>query len=208
MGIKNYDELNSIAKDMFKEIGSIGTGSAATALSSALSEKITMSIPEVNILEFNNAIEFLGGPEKIIAATIVRFSGSISGMMLYLLDLDFCNFVIQKLGLEPITRFEEVEDISISAITEISNIIISSYISAIAQLTDISISLSVPALCVNMQGGIMSVPIIEYGYITDSIMMMGGKFKYGEEEMSSTLIMLPDIKSLNFLLEKLGVYYE
>ena len=52
----------------------------------------------------------------------------------------------------------------------------------------------------------MSVPMIEYGYVTDKIMMVGGKFILNNEEMSSNLILMPDIKSLNFLFKKLGVY--
>ncbi|MDD3394463.1 MAG: chemotaxis protein CheC, partial [Anaerotignum sp.] len=38
---------------MFREIGSIGTGNAATALSTTLSEKISMSLPEVKIMGYN-----------------------------------------------------------------------------------------------------------------------------------------------------------
>ena len=37
--------------DVFREIGSIRNGNAITALSGILSEKISMELPEVNILE-------------------------------------------------------------------------------------------------------------------------------------------------------------
>jgi len=208
MEIKRYEEINSFAMDMFKEIGSIGTGNAATALSGTLSEKISMSLPEVNILEYNQAVSFLGGPEKIIAAVLVHMSGEFSGIMLYLLDLKFINFVFERLNLQKIDNFDEIDEIRKSAISEVSNIIISSYANAISHLSGISINLSVPAMAINMLGGIMSVPMIEYGYITDRIMMIGGKFVYSNEEMTSNLLMLPDIKSLNFLLKKLGVFNE
>lgn len=208
MKINKYEEINGYAMDMFKEIGSIGTGNAATALSTTLSEKISMSLPEVNILEYNQAVNFLGGPEKIIAAVMVHMSGEFSGIMLYLLDLDFINFVFERLNLQKIESYDEIDEIRRSAISEVSNIIISSYASAISHLSGISINLSVPAMTINMLGGIMSVPMIEYGYITDKIMMIGGKFVYSKKEMTSNLIMLPDIKSLNFLLKKLGVFNE
>ena len=208
MEIKSYEDMNSDAIDMFKEIGSIGTGNAATALSNTLSAKISMSLPQVNIMGYSQAINFLGGPEKIVSAVLVHMSGEFSGIMLYLLDMDFMNFVLEKLNLKRINNYEEIDEIGASAICEISNIIISSYANAISQLSGIAINLSVPAMTINMLGGIMSVPMIEYGYITDKIMMVGGSFSNGSSEMTSNLIMLPDIKSLNFLLKKLGVLYE
>ena len=206
MEIKKYEEMNIFELDMFKEIGSIGTGNAATALSNTLSAKISMSLPEVNIMDYNQVINFLGDPEKIISAVMVHLSGEFSGIMLYLLDLEFINFVFEKLNLKSISCFEEIDEIRASAVSEVSNIIISSYVNAIAFLSGISINLSVPAMTVNMLGGIMSVPMIEYGYVTDKIMMVGGKFILNNEEMSSNLILMPDIKSLNFLFKKLGVY--
>jgi chemotaxis protein CheC len=194
--------------DMFREIGSIGTGNAATALSGTLSTKISMSLPEVDIMDYNQAIDFLGGPEKNIAAVLVHMTGQFSGIMLYLLDFDFMNFVLGNLNLKKINSYDDIDELSKSAICEVSNIIISSFANAISQLSGISINLSVPAIAINMLGGIMSVPMIEYGYVTDKIMMVGGKLTHSSGEMTSNLLMLPDIKSLNFLFKKLGVFYE
>ncbi|WP_244324519.1 chemotaxis protein CheC [Sporofaciens musculi] len=39
-----------------KEIGSIGGGNAATALSSMINAKVNMSLPKVEILDFNEAL--------------------------------------------------------------------------------------------------------------------------------------------------------
>ena len=50
----DLNQLNDIQYDVLKEIGSIGTGNAATALSKVLSKKIEMTLPQVKILDFNN----------------------------------------------------------------------------------------------------------------------------------------------------------
>lgn len=205
MVYKDYDEMNGIAIDVFREIGSIGTGHAATALSSTLSTKITMSLPEVNIMGYDQAVSSLGGAEKVVSAVLVNMSGEVSGMMLYLMDISLIQLILSKFGLPIITDYSQIDEMTTSAATEIANIIISSYANALSQLSNVSINLSVPSIAVNMLGGIMSVPMIEYGYITDKIMMVGGQFVYEGKTLSSNLIMLPDIKSLNFLLHKLGV---
>lgn len=208
MDIRSYEEMNKDEIDVFREIGSIGTGNAATALSSTLSARVSMSLPEVNILDYSTVSNFLGGPEKIIAAVLVHITGDIEGIMLYLLDLNFINFVLERLNLGRIESYEELTDLGRSAISEVSNIIISSYASAVCQLAGISTRLSVPAMAINMLGGIMSVPMSEYGYVTDKMMMIGGNFICDNQQMTSDLLMLPDIKSLNFLLKKLGVKCE
>ena len=62
MEIKSYDELNHLELDTLREIGSIGTGNAATALSQMLKRQVRITMPEVRIMGYNEAIEWIGGP--------------------------------------------------------------------------------------------------------------------------------------------------
>lgn len=47
--MKKYEEINSLEIDVMREIGSIGTGNAATALSKLMNRKIKMTMPSANI---------------------------------------------------------------------------------------------------------------------------------------------------------------
>jgi chemotaxis protein CheC len=208
MAISKYEDINSFGLDVLKEIGSIGTGNAATALSKVLSKKVKMTLPEVKIVGFNKAIYELGGPETIVAGVLVHLSGEIKGMMLYMQELNSINTVLECLLGKKIDNFMELNEIETSALIEVGNIIISSYVSAISSLTGITISLSVPEVSVNMLGGIMNVPIAEYGYQTDKLLMIGGNFSCEGQDLYSNLILMPEIESLNFLMEKLGVSCE
>ena len=53
--MKNFDELNVLELDTIREIGSIGTGNAATALSSMLGCEVRIDVPEVRIMGYNEA---------------------------------------------------------------------------------------------------------------------------------------------------------
>jgi len=46
MTIKSYSDLNSLELDTLREIGSIGTGNAATALSSLIGQQVRIEMPE------------------------------------------------------------------------------------------------------------------------------------------------------------------
>ena len=205
MGIANYEDMNALELDVIKEIGSIGTGNAATALSQVLKKTTKMSLPAVYVLGYNEAIEMVGSPEEIVAAVLVKMSGEINGIMLFILKIDFINAVLDSVLSKDIDDYMDLTELEKSALEEIGNIIISSYVNAMSGLTGVSIKQSIPSIAINMLGGILSVPMVEFGYETDKLMMINGKFIVDDKVLDSNLLMMPDIQSLNYLMQKLGV---
>lgn len=203
--MKNYNELNSLEIDTLREIGSIGTGNAATALSQMLGKQVRITLPEVRIMEYNEAIEWIGGPEAITAGVLVRISGQMSGIMLSVQSLEFVNLVLSCMLDEKIIDYVELQELERSALVEIGNIMISTFINALSGLADITVELTVPSLTVDMQGAILAVPMAEYGGQSDYIMTIGGNFIYEDRQVPCRLLLSPDIRSLNYLLRKLGV---
>ena len=204
MKIRHYEDMNLQELDVMKEIGSIGTSHAATALSK-LSKEIRITLPEVNILGYEEAVSRIGNPEEIIAAVLVKMDGDVEGLMLFLFNLEFANTVLDKLMGESFSDFTELDEISYSALVEAGNIIICSYINAFSQLVGVEMELSVPSATVNMLGGVLTVPIAEYGYETDKLMYFNADFVMEGKKLPGWLLMLPDIDSLNGILDKLGV---
>lgn len=203
--IKNFEQLTSLEIDTLREIGSIGTGNAATALSQMLGKEVRITMPEVRIMGYNEAIEWIGGPEEITAGVLVKMSGQISGIMLSVQQLDFVNLVLESMLGRGVENYFGLHEMESSALVEVGNIMISTFINALSSLADIEIELTVPAFTVDMQGAIMTVPMAEYGGQSDYIMTIGGNFICNGREIPCRLLLSPDIRSLNFLLRKLGV---
>jgi len=206
MRLKSYDELNFLELDALTEVGSIGTGNAATSLSDLIGKPVRIQKPEVRIMEYNEAIEWIGGPEPITAGVLVGMSGQLSGIMLSVQQLDFVNLVLESMMGERIDDYAELDEIRRSALIEVGNIMISTFINALSGLTDLEIDLTVPGFTVDMQGAIMTVPMAEYGGQSNYIMTIGGTFICNGKEIPCRLLLSPDIRSLNFLLRRLGVY--
>lgn len=205
MTIKNYDQLSSLEIDTLREIGSIGTGNAATALSQMLNREVRITLPEVRIMEYNEAIEWIGGPEAVTAGVLVKMSGQISGIMLSVQNLEFVNLVMGSMFSEYVDSFESLGELGQSGMVEIGNIMISTFINALAGLAGIQVNLTVPAFAVDMQGAILTVPMAEYGGMSDYLMTIGGNFVCDGKQVPCRLLLSPDLRSLNFLLRKLGV---
>ena len=132
MGIKNYDELTSMELDTLREIGSMGTGNAATALSQMLGREVRITLPEVRIMGYNEAIEWIGGPEEITAGVLVKMGGQINGIMLSVQQIDFVNLVLNSMLSKTITDYSELTDLESSALVEVGNIMISTFINALS----------------------------------------------------------------------------
>lgn len=205
MTIKNYDDLTSLELDTLREIGSMGTGNAATALSQMLNQEVRITLPEVRIMGYNEAIEWIGGPEEITAGVLVKLSGQINGIMLSVQQLEFVNLVLNSVLKQQIKDYSELKEMENSALVEVGNIMISTFINALSSLADMDVKLTVPAFTVDMQGAILAVPMAEYGGQSDYIMTIGGNFVCDHKQVPCRLLMSPDLRSLNALFRKLGV---
>jgi chemotaxis protein CheC len=101
--------------------------------------------------------------------------------------------------------YAKIGELERSTMIEVGNIMISTFINALCGLADISINLTVPAFTVDMQGAIMAVPMAEYGGQSNYIMTIGSDFLCEGKRVPCRLLLSPDLRSLDFLMRKLGV---
>ena len=141
----------------------------------------------------------------ITAGVLVRLDGELKGIMLSVQQLEYVNLVLSRTVGKTIEDYGQLTDLDRSALIEVGNIMISTFINALSGLADITVSLTVPAFAVDMQGAILAVPMAEYGGQSDYIMTIGADFICDQKAVPCRLLLSPDIGSLNFLLKKLGV---
>ena len=205
MKIKSFDQLSSLELDTLREIGNIGTGNAATALGQLLDREVGITMPEVRIMEYNEAIDWIGGPEAVTAGVLVGMGGQMSGVMLSVQQLEFINLVLETMLGIRVNDYSELDELCKSTLVEVGNILISTFINALSGLSGISVNLTVPAFAVDMQGAILTVPMAMYGGTSDYLMTIGANFVCNGKQVPCNLLLSPDVRSLNFLLAKLGV---
>jgi chemotaxis protein CheC len=204
----NFDKLNSFQIDVLKEIGNIGAGNAATALAKMLRRKVDMDVPKVKVLKFQEVSEILGRADIPVVGLLLRVTGDIKGSIMFILENEaariWVNILMGKTHAErnECLKFDEIE---ISALNEIANIISSSYLSALSTLTGLNIMPSVPELAIDMVGAIVSVPAIEFGKLGDSVLYIETEFLEGNTRVVGDFFLVPDFDSYGVLLKALGV---
>jgi len=191
--------------DILKEVGNIGAGNAATALAQLINKKITMRVPEVNVMSFDEIIDVVGGPENMVAGIYLRFMGGIDGNILFIIPYrNTLNLLDIIFGEKKRDLFCEFDPIERSALAEIGNILAGSYLSAISSLTKMLLKPSVPALAIDMAGAILSVPLTYYGHVGDTALLIDTVFEEGENLIKGHFFLIPDVDGYDNLFLALG----
>ncbi len=200
----DVENLNNMMIDVLGEIANIGSGNAITALSSMLSKRVDMSVPQVRILEFNEVAAVLGGEEKLVVGIYLDLGEEVEGNIMFIIDIEsainLTNMLLGRKG-----NGVELDDMARSALSEVGNILASSYVNSLSALTGLRISVSVPSLAIDMAGAILSVPAIQFGYIADQVLFIETVFEEGNKTVKGNLFLLPDMDSFGKILSSLGV---
>ena len=190
--------------DVLRELGNIGAGNAITALSQMLQCKVDMQVPQVRLLEFSEVGEMIGGEEQIMAGVFLGVKGDITGSMMFMVEAESARHLIAKMTMGMLPPGSEFEEMGLSAMKELGNIITGAYLNSLSTMTNLSISPTPPALTVDMAGAILSVPAIQFGVYGDKILLIQSQFN-DDVQLDGYFIMIPDLESYAKILTALGL---
>lgn len=205
MGIDKLRELNNVHIDVLTEIGNIASGNAATSLAELLNFRIDMAVPKVRIVDTTLAATLLGGPENVKIGILGKFKGDIEGIIMFLIEESFAKDILQTLIGAEFSLAKDLDEMERSVISEIGNIMIASYVNSISSLTGMFIDISVPSVAIDMVGALLAVPALEMAPASDDIIFVEGILLDLHQSVSSNILLVPTMNSLNTLLTRLGI---
>ena len=199
----NLEQVSEVYFDVLKEIGNIGAGNATTALAQLLQCKVDMKVPQVKLLQFKELGSLMGGEDQVMIGIYLAVEGDITGSIMFIMTNDTGKHLTEKLmGMK--SDSDQFNEMELSALREVGNIITGSYLNSLSMMTNLKIYPSVPALCIDMAGAILSVPAIEFGTIGDDILLIQTQF-LDEIELNGYFILIPDLESYEKILSSLGI---
>ncbi|MBH1942012.1 chemotaxis protein CheC [Mobilitalea sibirica] len=202
----NLNQIDNMQFDVLREIGNIGAGNATTALSQMINSKIDMKVPKVDLLEFKELSDIVGGAENIVVGILFTLEGQIDGMMMFMMDLSAARHLVNLLmGTTTDSQTTDFSDMELSALNEIGNIIAGAYLSSLSSLTNMLITSSVPYMSIDMSGAILSVPAIEFGKIGDKALLIETEFGDDIKAVNGYFILIPTLESYGAILSSLGL---
>lgn len=196
--------ITQIQLDALREIGNIGSGHAATALSTLLQRRIDMSVPEVWAVSYEQVASVIGQMDSPQAVVYVKVEGEAPGKAVFFFPIKSAEVVVQTLlgSSDPVNVFEN--EMAQSALKEVGNIMVSSFLIALTQFSGIPLQASVPALAVDMAGAILDAILLEEGSLEDTVLFIDTQLS-GIPQIEGQFIFLPNDGSLRKLLGALGI---
>jgi chemotaxis protein CheC len=208
----DLSSFNHLQLDAIREVGNIGTGNAATALSKLLSCMIDMDVPKADLVSIYSLAEYYGDPDSMVAAVFVRSLGDFGCSLIFIQKEEDSDVMVnlllkQQLGEIPKDFPQEMLD---SALSEVGNIILSSFLNAVNMLIGTEHQISVPGVAHDMLSSILDVVASIFGQMGDMALVVNTELRVGGQEMngrnvSGHIVMLPDPDALELLLRKLQV---
>lgn len=205
----DFKKIQPIHLDILREIGNIGAGHAATALSTMLNKAVDMSVPSVNIISFEEISEMIGGAENVVASVFLRILGDAPGCMFFMLPIEQAEHLLEDLlGGQAVQLINESDSaISLSALQEVGNILSGSYLTSFSNFTGLNLQPSVPATSIDMAGAILSFGLFEISTVSDYAIVIDTAFTDIEkhDNVKGHFFLLPDPDSYAKIFHALGV---
>ena len=187
--------LTDLERDALGELSNIAMARAATSLRQMIQHEVHLSVPEVEILTAEAAIDVVAKPgNPNLVAVRQDFSGAFSGRALLIFpeanSLELVRVVVgRQLPLEDIVDLED------EALAETGNIILNSWVATLANLLKRSLRMSLPVVIRRDQRHIFE----SNGPRESLILFLHIKFDVSKQEIRGYVALMMDIPSIDQL---------
>ena len=185
--------------DALAELANIASGTAATALSQMLGREVELRVPRALALPLADAVDAAGAPEDIVSGIVLGLEGDVDALVLLLIPAGDAAILCEMLGVEAGT---EVGD---SALSEIGNILGSSYLNALSAMTGLTLMPTPPTLATDLLGAIVASVLAQAAGDNDLALVLDSELDVAEQPCSLSFMLLPASGRADELLAPLGL---
>ncbi len=197
--------FSELQMDALREIGNVGAGNSATALSDLLQERVDIGVPEVSLIETTRIREMVGGDDQEVVGIHFGLTGDIEGAAIYIFPVEEARRLSdQLLGRQP-GETVEIGEMELSVSSEVANILTGSYITALQGFTQLSADMSPPATVCSSALVVLGEATIIASMVADQTIWMQTQFHLGDGIFAAYLVLLATPASMARMLNALGV---
>jgi len=193
---ESYAELQL---DALRELANIGSGTAATALSSMLGRPVDISVPTALALPVADAVDAAGEPDAVVTAVVLPLVGDLDAIALLLFAREDAAALCALLGVDV------ASEVGVSALAEIGNILGSAYIGALTTMTALALEPRPPATATDMLGAIVSSVLAGNARETDIALLLDSELTVEGVECSLSFMLAPGRRGVAEILARLGL---
>jgi len=197
--------LSSNQLDVLTELGTMGAGRAATAFAELIGAKVEINVPQASLVPLENIAHLLGEVDKPFFVLDSQLEGEVTGRILLLFSPEDARG-ISSLLLEKDPREINFDDLMVkSALMECTNILSGSYVTALADMTNLRIIPSVPHLAMDMVGAILDFVFIQIAQYSEQAFFIKTDLKINQKNIEGLFLLFPDVESIEKIFHVLNI---
>ena len=166
------EKLTELEKDALKEVGYIGAGHAASALSKLIGQRIDVNVSVAAPVSLTQLPEAVGGREESVAGVYLPVTGDLEGAVLLVFPqrsvLALADMLMKR-EVGAATRLSEMDQ---SAIKEVGNILSGSCLTALSQFLGMRLVEHIPDLACDMVGALVDSVTVKFGRKAEQVLVI------------------------------------
>jgi len=200
--------------DVLKEIGNIGSGHAITALSKLLNYEIDVSLTSAEIIPFWKIVDLFENPQVEIFGIYseIHLESDLSIIQIFTKEslINLIKYLNEDFNLsaDKIRIIEDLDDLSLSIITEIGNILSGHYANALADFLSIKLIPNVPIVALDTLNAMLNGIIAKYSQISDYLVLINTKLAMKDIDLNCVICFIPSLNILENLFNLLNIKYD
>jgi chemotaxis protein CheC len=197
-------KLDDTQLDAIREVGNIGAGHAATALSQLIEKKIFIKVPQVLFLSLDEIITLVGGPQALIAGVTMHVLGDVSAKIVMVLPRTSAVQLATMLTKQQADERQILTALEHSAIKEVGNILAGAYLNALTEFLGLMLLQSVPQLVFDLAEAVVTE--ITKGMPEDvKVLCIETTFTEPNRVINGHFFLIPEKNSLEQILKAIRV---
>ncbi len=192
--------------DILAEVGNIGAGTAATALAQMTGARVDMGVPHAALLAVEDVPARVGGGDMPVAAILLDVLGDAPGRMLFMMPAAGAHALVGMLMGRPRADHApaDFDPVALSALQEVGNVLIGSYLTALSTLTGLRLEPTPPAVGVDMADALLGAAIAEVAEDNPWALLVETAFHDEDRPRMGSLLYIPSPAALDVVLERLA----
>ncbi len=200
-----FPHLNEQKRDALREIGNVGMGQAATALSQLTGKTIHLEVPQVLLTDAAGISGYLGRETQTVVGIYLRMLGDAQGNILMVFPWENATRLLELLLCREVSGGASLSELELSALKEVGNILASAYLNALGETLHMTLIPSVPLMCIDRTGAVIATAFAEFDETGKVALILDTEFFSKDARVSGKFLLLPSPASLAGILAALGI---
>jgi len=194
-------------KEILQELGNIGAGHAATSLSEILRQQIAIDLPKIHSVPTHLVPKLYERHDVATTAVYMQLLGDSECDILLLFEKEEAKKIAAMMTMT--TSLEDISsEMEMSAMQELGNIVIGSFLSAISDFTGVQLMPTPPQLSTDCFDALIDNFLVKQSLLSDIAIIFDTEFKRTDGNVGGTLLLFPSRELQKVLVQKAKQWME